>query len=182
MGLDQGLYRTSKKNFDSLSSSKKLSYEFKSQVAKLYSEKYKSRWESLPRDEYGDIDVQNLTNEQKDEFESMRKGFQSDRTSIASELNVRLDEYNEPIVDGDIGEEIGYWGKNWELHKYIIDNFWEDKEHDNVVDIPLTKENVEQIINWCTTGDNYDDYTEEIFKEALNAIEQGDVIYYHPWY
>ena len=39
-------------------------------------------------------------------------------------------------------------------------------------------------IMWCSSGDNsmYNDYTEKTFKEALNAIEQGDVIYYHPWY
>ena len=99
-------------------------------------------------------------------------------------MNVRLDEYGEPIVDEVNGDEIGYWRKDWELHNYIIDNFWDDKENDNVVDIPLTKENVEQIIKWCSSGDNsmYNEYTEETFKEALNAIKQGDVIYYHPWY
>ena len=184
MGLDQYLCRTSKKNFDAIIEAKKLRDEFNSRFEKLYDEKYKAKFDALPKDEYGYVYQENLTEEQKVVLSDLQNQYWADARAIASEMNIRLDEFGEPIADEVSVDEIGYWRKDWELHDYIISNFWEDKENDNVVNIPLTKENVEQIIKWCSSGDNsmYNDYTEETFKEALNAIKQGDVIYYHPWY
>ena len=184
MGLDQYLCRTSKKNFDAIIEAKKLRDEFNSRLEKLYDEKYKEKFDALPMDKYGYVHQENLTNEQKVVLSDLQNQYWADVRAMASGMNVRLNEFGEPIVDKVSADEIGYWRKDWELHNYIIDNFWEDKEHDNVVNIPLTKENVEQVIKWCSSGDNsiYNDYTEETFKEALNAIKQGDVIYYHPWY
>lgn len=185
MGLDQYLYRTSKKNFDALESARKLCEECNDRFDKLYDEKYKKHYDAFPKDECGFIDKEQMNEEQKTNLSEIGKQVNEDMKRIANELNVELNEYNEPIIEGVThGSEIAYWRKDWELHNYIIDNFCKDKENDNVVDIPLTKENVEQIIKWCPTGDDplYMDYTEDTFKSALNMIEQGDVIYYHPWY
>ena len=172
MGLDQYLCRTSKKNFDAIIEAKKLRDEFNSRFEKLYDEKYKAKFDALPKDKYGYVYQENLTEEQKVVLSDLQNQYWADARAIASEMNIRLDELGEPIADEVSVDEIGYWRKDWELHNYIIANFWEDKE------------NVEQIIMWCSSGDNsmYNDYTEKTFKEALNAIEQGDVIYYHPWY
>ena len=65
MGLDQYLCRTSKKNFDAIIEAKKLRDEFNSRFEKLYDEKYKAKFDALPKDEYGYVYQDNLTEEQK---------------------------------------------------------------------------------------------------------------------
>ena len=99
MGLDQYLCRTSKKNFDAIIEAKKLRDEFNSWFEKLYDEKYKAKFDALPKDEYGYVYQENLTEEQKVVLSDLQNQYWADARAIASEMNIRLDEFGEPIAD-----------------------------------------------------------------------------------
>ena len=95
MGLDQYLCRTSKKNFDAIIEAKKLRDEVNSRFEKLYGEKYKAKFDALPKDEYGHVFRKNLTNEQKVVFSDLQNQYWTDERAIASEMNIRLDEFGQ---------------------------------------------------------------------------------------
>ena len=59
------------------------------------------------------------------------------------------------------------------MRKYIIDNFWHDKDNDNLVDVFLTKSDLEKIV-----ADGWGDE----FSDALKHWNDDYVVFYHPWY
>ena len=74
--------------------------------------------------------------------------------------------------------EIGYWRKEWNLHKYIIENFG-DLKHDNLVNVYLDEAALNQIIE---AYQNDGGYFSDTFRNALAIMKGGGVVFYRVWY
>lgn len=180
MGLDQYIYRTTKKRWKAHLEFEELRKKYNGLVKKLESEK---KWNdfiiSLPKKEYGGYAFDNFTDEQKNGVSRYRRECRK----IAKRLGLKVDKGLCPKFEdekyglsqeNDPVEEIMYWRKNWDLHKYIVENFWDDEEHDNLVNIPLRKCDIKKMIN---------DHVEvETFKAIMKKLDKDHVIYYWPWY
>ena len=85
-----------------------------------------------------------------------------------------------------------YWRKPYGLHQFITQKFLNVGEDDNCVHIPLSKENIETIINELKTNPSFfncnmwdsDDteYAIKIFTRLLNEYSDDVVITYYSWY
>lgn len=181
MGLDQYLYMTTR---ETLSWRK----EYNENVAKWEAaveaalKADKTDWlavfDSFPKDEYECYDFGKFTPEQ----EKMRQRYISlmcrTKTKFAKKFGLELDDseilYPVRPDDLDSAEELCYWRKNWDLHNYIVEHFWEDKDNDNCVDIPLGKEQLKELVK---AG-----FDPEVFTRAYESLDDDHVVYYHPWY
>lgn len=178
MGLDGHLYRTSKRRVEASKKFGEIRKAYSKDIEALVGKpKWKSLMDSLPKNEFGYHDWKSYTNEQKVGVRNLRRAAHR----VAKKHGLCLDRELRPIFDldkygltsDDDIEEIGYWRKNWELHNYIIDNFWKDKEHDNLVEVYLTKDDVKKIVS---VG------YKEGFVEALSCWDDDHVVFYYPWY
>ena len=98
-------------------------------------------------------------------------------------------EYN---TKEDIFTEEFYWRKPYGLHQFITQKFLNIGEDDNCVHIPLSKENIENIINELKTNPSFfegnlwhsDDteYAVKFFTRLLNEYSDDVVITYFSWY
>ena len=79
----------------------------------------------------------------------------------------------------DSVDEIGYWRKDWPLHQYIIDNFWHDKDNDNLREVYLDEEAIKAIIE-AYKHDGGD--VSDSFRTALDIVRGGGVVFYWAWY
>lgn len=180
MGLDQYLYRTTRETFNRRK-------EYDENVAKWEAatenalKADKTDWlavlDSFPKDEYGGYDFGKFTPEQ----EKIRRQYVSlmrrTKVKFAKKFGLELDEeYLEPTLPDDLdsAEELCYWRKNWDLHNHIVEHFWEDKENDNCVDIPLGKEQLKELVK---AG-----FDPDVFTRAYESLDDDHVVYYHPWY
>ena len=85
-----------------------------------------------------------------------------------------------------------YWRKPYGLHQFITQKFLNVGEDDNCVHIPLSKENIETIINELKTNPSFfesdmwdsDDteYAIKVFTRLLNEYSDNVVITYFSWY
>ena len=101
--------------------------------------------------------------------------------------------------------ELYYWRKAWGIHSYITNNFLKPDENDNCERIPLSKENIQQIVDAMIKVRNNESYQKEyskenlfgihdywntynffdtlkMFKSLLNNYDDNKVIYYFAWY
>lgn len=178
MGLDQYLYRTSKRRIEAGKKFEEMRQAYlKEGNALLDKPHWKEFLDSLPKTTAGHYDYSAMTKEQKKQNWNMRRAMRR----VAKKHDLVLDKHLQPIfsdeyfglTEADGCEEIGYWRKNWNLHKFIIDKFWADKENDNLVDVFLTRNDIERIIHHGYIGG---------FEEALSRWDDDYVVFYHPWY
>jgi hypothetical protein len=180
MGLDQYIYRTTKKRWKAHLEFEKVCKEYDSLVEKLSSEK---KWNdftiSLPKKENGGYDWDKFTDEQKKGISRYKRECRK----IAKGLDMKLDDQLGPKFEDkkyglnsrdDLVEEVMYWRKEWGLHKYIVDNFWKDKENDNLVNIPLRRKDIKKMIA--------DRVEPDTFKAILKMLDKDHVVWYWPWY
>lgn len=73
--------------------------------------------------------------------------------------------------------EIGYWRKEWPLHEFIIKNFGDPNE-DNLTEVYLDEAAITKIIDHYK---NYEDYSDP-FRQALDIVRGGGVVFYWAWY
>ena len=179
MGLDQYLIRTTKRRIVAKLRYEDLAWEYYAQTNRLLE---KPRWrhviDSLPETPGGMLDLSNATPEQKRQVAKARAACRR----VAKRLGIDLEDGgNSPVfvpsswglTDEDAEERLAYWRKDWDLHQYVIDNFWGNKEDDNLVEVFLTKENLKKIVA---------DGHEEGFKDAIDRWDDDHVVFYLPWY
>ena len=180
MGLDQYLYVATRETLNQRKEYNENVAGWEAAVEKAL-ESDKTDWlalfDSFPKNEFGNYDFERFTPEQ----EKMRQRYISlmRRTKIkfAKKFGLELDDseilYPVRPDDLDNAEELYYWRKNWDLHNYIVEHFWEDKENDNCVDIPLGKEQLKELVK---AG-----FDPEVFTQAYD-LDDDLVVFYHPWY
>ena len=179
MGLDSYLYRTSKRRVDATKKFGEIRRAYSEDIDLLMKKpRWKNLFDSLPKNEFGNCDWKSYTDEQKKGVRYLRRAARR----VAKKHGLALDRDCRPIFDiedfglnhkDDSVDEIGYWRKNWQIHQYIIDNFWHDKDNDNLVDVFLTKSDLEKIV-----ADGWGDE----FEDALKHWDDDYVVFYHPWY
>lgn len=179
MGLDQYLFRTTQKRVDAMADYEKRRREFLdwgNQFVKA--DGFDSFVETLPRLGDGCLDWAKATQEQKDRIERFRSEVRKQAERIGVSINEELapvfDKGRYQLGEEDEPDEIAYFDRDWDLHKFIIEHFWKDQESDNLVWVPLTKENLNEIAKAGFYPDR--------FRIAAGCAAAGDVVCYHPWY
>jgi hypothetical protein len=117
----------------------------------------------------------------------------------------KLDQDNYNCSECSSKSELYYWRKAYGVHAYITNNFLKPDENDNCERIPLSKENIQQIVDAMIEAKNNESYqkeyskenlfgthdywnvcdffdTLEMFKSLLNNYDDNKVIYYFAWY
>ena len=175
MGMDSYIYKSSKENFEKYS-------EHKLKVNELH-DKAMSFIDSLRK---------------KYDIEDKWSRASLEAKCTEEELNL-VDSYiaewqNEDYEQEDsIFNEEYYWRKPYGLHQFITQKFLNAGEDDNCVHIPLSKENIETIINELKTNPTFfedggmwdsDDTARAIklFTQLLNEYSDDVVITYYSWY
>ena len=178
MGLDQTLFRTTKKCKEAKIAWQKLELEYLAEVKELdATEKWKTLFETLPRNKYGYLDPKMTTSEQRKQIGVYRRTLRK----IAKEVGIELTKNYRPwfnpssygLKEEELDEPIADWRKDWPLHKFIVDNFLEDKKNDNLVSIYLTKEDCEKIVAAGFVGG---------FQDALDRLDDEHEVFYWAWY
>ena len=72
--------------------------------------------------------------------------------------------------------QIEYFDRDWKLHDFIVSSYWKPRgrDKDNLVRIPLTKEDLREI---AEKG-----YYPDLFRFAAKFADEDHVVYYFPWY
>ena len=175
MGLDQRLYLTTKVLHEVKIAFQKKANEYSRRALELEAtEKWKNFVASLPINRFGIIDTENFSKEEKKKIGVFKRHLRK----IAKDIGIELTRCYRPkftcnLTDDKMDECIGEWRKNWELHKFIVDNFLENKKHDNLVDIYLTKEDCEKIVSAGFVGG---------FQNALDRLDDEHEVFYWAWY
>ena len=178
MGLDQTLFRTTKKCKEAKIAWQKLELEYLAKVKELdATEKWQTLFEILPRNQYGYLDQKKITPDQRKQIGVYRRTLRKIAKEVGIELNKNYRPWFNPssygLKEEELDEPIADWRKDWSLHKFIVDNFLEDKENDNLVPIYLTKEACEKIVAAGYVGG---------FQEALRRWDDEHEVFYWPWY
>jgi hypothetical protein len=173
MGMDSYIYSFNRDDWNRKTTLKKEEQELHREVDKRYKiveEKYK--WTKVSWD-----------NIEKDCTEEEREYF----VSSVRKLNELSDK-----MDGGDSRELMYWRKPYGLHQFITQKFLNAGEDDNCVHIPLSKENIETIINELKTNSkffendmwDYEDtaYAIKCFTRLLDEYSDDVVITYYSWY
>ena len=130
MGLDMYLYRATRKNIEDLKRLKKVEDDLNKMWIPIVEHELPNDW-----------DKSKMTKNQIKLFDEMNDEFYAinqKRRAIYNEMNCNEDENN--------CAHIGYFWNFNTLHKYIVDNF--SNGVDGCHEIPLTKDNVVQILNY----------------------------------
>lgn len=181
MGLDQYLCKTTRETFNRRKTYNENVAKWESAVeAALNADKtnWLAVFDSFPKNEYGNYDFERFTPEQEKTRQRYLSLMRRTKIKFAKKFSIELDdsEIPDPVRPDDLdnAEELYYWRKNWDLHNYIVEHFWDDKEHDNCVDIPLGKEQLKELAD---AG-----FDPEVFTQAYESLDDDHVVYYHPWY
>ena len=183
MGLDQYLYRTTKETFNRRKEYRENVAKYESAVAEALNAE-EGKWgpffDSLPKDEFGVYDFDKFTPEQERRRQEYASMVRQTKIKFAKKFGLVLNddsEFPDVLQDDNLetAEELYYWRKNWDLHNYIVEHFWNnDQEHDNCVDIPLGKEQLRELVK---AG-----FDPDVFTQAYESLDDDHVVYYHPWY
>ena len=202
MGMDQNLYMVSKADYT----------RWHDQYTK-----YKTRRSELINEFELDLDLfiikyPGLSIERNLTIEYITETMTSEDSQIllnaARTYNneiAKLDQDNYSCSECSSKSELYYWRKAYGIHAYITNHFLKPNENDNCERIPLSKENIQQIVddmikvrnnesyqneyskenlfgkhNYWNTYDFFD--TLEMFKSLLNNYDDNKVIYYFAWY
>lgn len=177
MGMDSYIFKSSKENFEKYTNQKLKVKELHDKATSFIDSLYKK------------YDI-------KDGDKCSREILEAKCTE--EELNL-ADSYiaewrnEDDAQENDIFSEEFYWRKPYGLHQFITQEFLNVGEDDNCVHIPLSKENIETIINELKSNptffeDSYmwdsDDTLDAIkcFTKLLNEYSDDVVITYYSWY
>jgi hypothetical protein len=175
MGMDSYIYKSSKENFEKYTKQKLKVKELHDKATSFINSLHKK------------YDI-------KDEWS--RELFEEKCTK--EEVNL-ADSYLAEWRDEDDAREVDifseefYWRKPYGLHQFITQKFLNVGEDDNCVHIPLSKENIETIINELKTNPtffensgmwDFEDTVDaiKIFTRLLNEYSDDVVITYYSWY
>ena len=179
------LYSRTKEDDDADRRGRELGKTIGPAIKKLYEEKFKAEFDKMPKDGYGGVDETRLDPEQKkfwlDAREEERKLVDSLGGKWSKWGDILPKDFPRDEIDS---EEIGYWRKCWKLHHFLIDHFG-DPGDDNCVNVYLTKENLEFIIQELKKRASESEefmYSIDNFAKALADVIAGKVVFYHPWY
>jgi len=174
MGLDQTIYRTTKKRLYAVQD-----YESKVELLHEWFDKFLAESaDTLPKDENGFYYEDKFTKEQAELFKNLRVKL-SDKAkelgiSVTKENTIFLDSSRYGLGEDDTFVSIANFSNEWLLHKFIVENFWSKDKRDNLIEIPLSKEALEKLIE---AG-----FAPETFRYCLSVLDDNHVIYYWPWY
>ena len=173
MGMDSYIYKSSKEEF-------KKYIKQKLKVKEL-NDRYVSYINSL-RKKY---DIKDELSREILEKKCTKEEVNLAESYIAEWLN------NSDEIENIFTEEF-YWRKPYGLHQFITQKFLNAGEDDNCVHIPLSKENIETIINELKTNPTFfennmwdsDDTIRAIklFTKILDEYSDDIVITYYSWY
>jgi hypothetical protein len=79
----------------------------------------------------------------------------------------KLDQDNYSCDERPSKTELFYWRKAYGVHEYIANNFLKLGENNNCERIPLSKENIQQIVDDMIKARNNESYQKEYSKENL---------------
>lgn len=177
MGMDSYIYKSSKENFEKYNKRKLKVKELHDKATNF---------------------IDSLANKYDIKYEWTREILEANCTeeeinlvdSYIAEWRNEDDAYDE--ARENIFSEEFYWRKPYGLHQFITQKFLNIGEDDNCVHIPLSKENIETIINEMKTNPSFfegnmwdsDDtaYAIKIFTRILNEYSDDVVITYYSWY
>lgn len=189
MGMDSYLYSMNKSDFSNIEKLQKKHITLKEEINSIIdsiSQKHSEFKENVCRETF-------------EKFATKEQIIKVD--SLYDELNKLDNDIND--IEDEKQAELMYWRKPYGLHAYIVKNFWKFKE-DNCVNIPLTKSNLQQILdemNSCLNN-GFKPYSDtnmfgentmwsiDDLKCTINIIknimadydEEENVIYYYSWY
>ena len=153
MGLDMYLYRATKKNIENLNHLEEVKDDLDKMWAPIIANELPKNW-----------DKSKMTEQQR---------------KLVDERNYELDIIDQKrlAIRDEVGGYIEYWRNFNTLHKYIVDNFADGV--DNRHEIPLTKDNVVQIMNYLnhivdvlTTSKNWNIPTDDSYSDnIIRAID-----------
>lgn len=86
-------------------------------------------------------------------------------------------------------EELGYWRKEWDIHgqfcSYASMDIIEATPDCNCVEIPISKEDLIDMINWINHTElpiDVKDYTIQVIKKALESDFDNEEVFYYAWF
>lgn len=177
MGLDQEIIRTTKKRLAAIQD-----YNSKLEIlhnweSELYNRPdVKSLIENLPKSGC-QYDYDKYTEQQNDEIERLNNLYLDKAKEIGISIrndSVYFDEARYGLGEDDTTYLIEDFRKEWPLHQFIVDNFWDASKDDNLIEIPLQKESLEKLIEHG--------FFPDVFRNALSMIDDTHCIYYWAWY
>ena len=153
MGLDMYLYRATKKNIENLNHLKEVEDDLNKMWSPIIEHELPKNW-----------DKSKMTEQQR---------------KLVDERNYEFDIIDQKRLEirDEVGGYIEYWHNFNTLHKYIVDNFADGV--DNRHEIPLTKDNAVQILNYLnhivdllTTSKNWNIPTDDSYSDnIIRAID-----------
>ena len=153
MGLDMYLYRATKKNIENLNHLKEVENDLNKMWSPIIEHELPKNW-----------DKSKMTEQQR---------------KLVDERNYEFDIIDQKRlgIRDEVGGYIEYWRNFNTLHNYIVDNFADGV--DNRHEIPLTKDNVVQIMNYLnhivdvlTTSKNWNIPTDDSYSDnIIRAID-----------
>ena len=176
MGMDSCIYKSSKENFEKYTKQKQKVKELRNKAVSFVDSLIKK------------YDIKNGWTE------GLRESLEANCTK--EEVNL-VDSYiadwrNENNAREDIFTEEFYWRKPYGLHQFITQKFLNIGENDNCVHIPLSKENIETIINELKSNPSFfendlwnsndTEYAIGCFTQLLDEYSNDVVITYWSWY
>ena len=174
MGMDSYIFKSSKENFEKYTKRKLKVKELHDKATSF---------------------IDSLANKYDIKYEWSREILEEKCTEEEIKLvDSYIDEWrNENTTRDDIFTEEFYWRKSYGLHQFITQKFLNVGEDDNCVHIPLSKENIETIINELKTNSKFfensgmwdsdnTEYAIGCFTRLLNEYSDDVVITYYSWY
>ena len=174
MGLDMYLYATGKNHRRVKELAKARAVEFRKWIEEFSKSKIGASIEKMPKLESGYLDRSKLTAEDRAILAEIKSTLRKKAHSLGGIL--RRDMHYAYLVkegEDDPVLKIEYWGKEWPLHEFIIENFGNPQD-DNLVEVYLDEAALSKLI------ENYPH--EESFKVALYIVKGGGEVFYKPWY
>lgn len=180
MGMDMFLYKTSKNHRKNRELAKAANKEFLQWCNNDFcNTEVVASIKNLPHLESGTLDWSKMTDEGRKIVARCKSALRKKAHSLGGILRRDLtfaflvnEDYKDPET-GDPETEIGYWRKEYALHKFIINNFG-DPKNDNLEEVYLDEESLKKII------EKYPG--EECFREALYIVRGGGEVFYKAWY
>ena len=174
MGLDMYLYATGKNHRRLKELTKARVLEFRKWSEEFYKSKVGDSIEKMPKLESGYLDFAKLTAEDRAILAEIKSTLRKKAHSLGGILKRDM-HYAYLVKEGedDPIREIGYWRKEWHLHKFIIENFGNPQD-DNLVEVYLDEAALSKLI------ENYPH--EECFNVAFDIVKGGGEVFYWAWY
>ena len=156
MGLTMYLYKVTRKSIEDLKRLKKVEDDLNKIWEPIISNE-------LPKNWY--CDKSNMPENQRKLYDEMYNELdiiEQKRSAILNEMNVNIDECNDGYI--------GYWRNFNYLHQYIVDNFSDGVDDGQV--IPLTKDNIVQILNHLN---KIDDVLSSLNKNGFSGLGRAQI-------